>query len=592
MGPIKPTCLSRLSTPAISRGCVSHFFHDHYTIAFSHQTPYRLTSVYRRYSSNAKSDSRPKHDPKYEEFYKYQGGRWLWDEEKDMGLRYKEFNRPRQSGQIDVNISARLKTASTTVFRLTMDNGVVAIATLPYLIDGNPAYYSTASTAATMEFVRTVLGIPVHRVLAWEADGENPVGSEYILAEEARGTQLIDAWPNMGRRDQVAVIQDLVSIHRKLLSVTFNRYGSLYFSDSKVKGTPAEIRGFATPAVQQDVMDKFVIGPTTESGFWFKERAKMNIDRGPYYRVTPVEYALAVGQREIDWMNQFANSREVDIDPDGPPTEENLSTKAHLSLLNMYMRIAPMLLPEDPELVASSLWNPHLHGDNVFLEGNRISAISGWNHTWAGPLFTEASPPAFVKIEGDGLTLEYPENYKDLEEDEKREIDKKVSQSVFRYAYQEFVSMEVPQLDRLFNFEFCKIRAWPVSLCASSWGEDDICRFREGLMKIQRRWEFLGIEGSIPYSFSDEELKAQADAATKFNETQDFLDMISHLVDRNGWTSKYPYPQALELLAEVGREVLQSDDVSKSTKAQFQEWIDRESELKGEKDVQRPTSYV
>ncbi|KKZ64622.1 hypothetical protein EMCG_09476 [[Emmonsia] crescens] len=589
MSALKPAYLSRYCVSNISSTCVHRFGQSFaLTLSLNQRLRCRNLCISRQYSSGRNCDSSPGHDPQYREFYKYTGGRWLWDEEKHFRLRYREFN-VHALQQIAVeavganrceHISKVTDGGYNKVFRLVMDNGVVAIASLPYLIDGFPAYYSTSSTAATMEFVRTILGIPVPKVLAWDANGDNPVGAEYILAEEAKGTRLNDAWPNMELRDRVATIEDLVSIHKKLLSVTFNRYGSLYFSSCPIKRSSAEVKGLISPAVQRDVMDGFTFGPTAREDFWFKERAKMDINRGPWQ--TAIEYSLAVGQREIDWMNQYPNLREIDIDSDCPPTDDILSSKAHLSVLDKYMRIAPLLLPKDPELVASYLWHPFLHGENVFLEGNRISGIVGWQHAWAGPLFTEASPPAFVKINGDELTLEYPDNYKDLEEDKRREIEQNVSQSVLRYAYQEFVSKDVPQLGKLFAFDFQQVRIYPIRLCVNSWGTNDITRFRESLMKIQRRWDFLGLEGPIPYKFSDDELKGQADKAERFNKSEDFLDQISHLVNRSGWTSNSTYPQVVKIFAEIGREVLQAGDVDESTRAEFQQFIDRESEIEGE----------
>ncbi|EEQ83751.1 phosphotransferase enzyme family protein [Blastomyces dermatitidis ER-3] len=580
MGPLKPVYPWRYSSNIF---CARHRFGQRYAPRyFPHQW------ISRRYSFVPDRGSSPELSTDYCEFYNYTGGRWLWDEEKQLRLRYKEFNvnaLQRIAAQaVGANkcehISKVTDGGHSKVFRLVMDNGAVAIASIPYLIDGFPKYYSTASTAATMEFVRTILGIPVPKVLAWDANEDNSVGTEFILTEEARGTPLKDVWANMEARDQIAFIENLVSIHKKLLSVTFNRYGSLYFSSCPIKGSRAEVKGLISTAVQRDVMDKFTIGPTARNDFWFKERANLDIDRGPWE--TPLEYAMAVGQREIDWMKKHPNMREIDIDSDCPPTDDLLSPEAHNSLFDKYIRIAPLLLPKDPTLVASYLSLPPFHSENIFLEGNRISSILGWQHVWAGPLFIEASPPALVKVNGDDLTLDYPDEYKNLAEDERREIDEKIAQSVLRYAYQKFVSRDVPQLDKLFSFDFAQIRALPIQLCVSSWKDDDIARFRESLMKIQRRWDFLGIEGPIPYKFTDEELKRQADSADTFNRHQDFLDQISPLVSRCGWTSNSTYPQAVRMFAEMAREVNQDGNVDEGIKAEFQQFIDKESELEGE----------
>ncbi|KAK2812580.1 hypothetical protein FQN50_001224 [Emmonsiellopsis sp. PD_5] len=566
----------------------------------------------------------------YDEFYKYTGGRWLWDEEKQFKARYKEFDVPalqeaaaRAVGATQCqHISKVIDGQYNKVFRLVMDNGAVVIASLPYLISGFPAYYSTASTAATMEFARTILGVPVPKVLAYDANGSNPVGSEYILTEEANGTPLNEVWRNTDARGEATVIKDLVSIHKKLL------YGSLYFSGDSIKGAvPAEIKGLVSLEVQKHARDKFVIGPTAGRHFWYKQRAGMDLDRGPCMMApiahifvaltdacfpgrTPEEYSLAVGRREISWMNEYPNQREIDTDEDGPPTDEDLLPKAHLSLLDMFMRIAPQLMPNDPELVASTLWHANLHGDNIFLENNHISSIVGWQHAWVGPLFTEAVPPALVGVKGDTI-LEYPDNFQSLAEDERIDVEKRIRDSVLRYAYEDFVGKEIPRLHKLFDFEFSAERTYPIKLCGGSWDEDAVCIFRESLMKLQRlssahhplsllksmyplhshadnqrhrRWEFLGIDGAIPYSFSDEELRKQASKAEQYNSQEDFMDMLSAVVNRDGWTSNDAYRQAINGFAEIATEVLKANpDIDEKVRVQYQQWIDRAAEAnKGE----------
>ncbi|PGH08356.1 hypothetical protein GX51_01182 [Blastomyces parvus] len=195
------------------------------------------------------------------------------------------------------------------------------------------------------------------------------------------------------------------------------------------------------------------------------------------------------------------------------------------------MRIAP-LLSKDPEL-AFYLGHPNFHSENIFLEGNRGSSFVGWHCVWKGPLFAEVSSSAFVQVDGDDLTFNYPDKYKDLAEDESREINEK-------------------------NVSTCSPSITYQAICQLMGSRQHpwIVRFRESIMKIQRlsfhalyllietqschnpvmvtikkhrRWDMLGIDGSIAYAFTDEELKRQAYCADTFNAHQDFLDQISHL---------------------------------------------------------------
>jgi len=50
---------------------------------------------------------------------------------------------------------------------------------------------------------------------------DNPVQAEYIVMEEAPGISLADVWEDMGLQSKDKVIEDLVAIEKKLLSVSF-----------------------------------------------------------------------------------------------------------------------------------------------------------------------------------------------------------------------------------------------------------------------------------------------------------------------------------------------------------------------------------
>jgi hypothetical protein len=59
--------------------------------------------------------------------------------------------------------------------------------------------------------------------LTWSGEVENLVESEYILMEEAAGTQLSKIWHEMELRDKFKVVDDIVAIEKRLLSTSFTR---------------------------------------------------------------------------------------------------------------------------------------------------------------------------------------------------------------------------------------------------------------------------------------------------------------------------------------------------------------------------------
>ncbi|OAL34317.1 adenosinetriphosphatase [Fonsecaea nubica] len=199
----------------------------HVPCATSPSLPARGIRLFHRLSQPRSS---PSCDTDNESFYRYSGGRWLWDEEKQLQARYRQFNVPELQRLAAKSVGAQacvsmVKLAEggfNRVFRLVMDDESVVIARIPYPIAGL-AFRSTASEVATMDFARTVLKIPVPKVLAWSGSSKNPVESEYILMEEARGTPLYKVWEGLELGEKFKIVDDIVDIEKKLLSISFTR---------------------------------------------------------------------------------------------------------------------------------------------------------------------------------------------------------------------------------------------------------------------------------------------------------------------------------------------------------------------------------
>lgn len=92
--------------------------------------------------------------------FNYTSGRWLWNEPAELQARYTPFNVPAlqsiAAASVGANsctaISKRAEGSYNKSLRLEMDNGAVVIARIPHPNAG-PAYYTTASEVASMEFV-------------------------------------------------------------------------------------------------------------------------------------------------------------------------------------------------------------------------------------------------------------------------------------------------------------------------------------------------------------------------------------------------------------------------------------------------------
>jgi len=160
----------------------------------------------------------------------YTSGRWLWNEREQLEARYRRFDvaslQQAACQAVGANKCISFKKIGegnyNKAYRLVMEDGQKIIAKVPHPNAG-PRVLTTASEVATMEFARTILNIPVPRVLAWSATDQNPVQAEYIIMEEASGSQLHEVWQDLSLRRKSDIIREFVDVERKLLSVSFKK---------------------------------------------------------------------------------------------------------------------------------------------------------------------------------------------------------------------------------------------------------------------------------------------------------------------------------------------------------------------------------
>jgi hypothetical protein len=83
------------------------------------------------------------------------------------------------------------------------------------------SHYIEVTMLAIQFQARSILNIPTPRVIVWSGAIDNPVGSEYILMEEATGTQLGEVWGNMELPSKLQIVEEIVAIEKKFLSLSF-----------------------------------------------------------------------------------------------------------------------------------------------------------------------------------------------------------------------------------------------------------------------------------------------------------------------------------------------------------------------------------
>ncbi|KAL4950541.1 kinase-like domain-containing protein [Aspergillus filifer] len=395
-------------------------------------------------------------------------------------------------------------------FKLTMANDKTLVARIPNPNAG-PDFLTTASEVATMDFLISVLHVPVPKVLAWSSRSgpTSPVGSDYIVMEHAPGTQLAFVWPDMEDKCNKQTIEDIVDIQHKLISVRFSHldsYGCLYFSeDAPPVSHPAMLSGDdLSHAFKKNVADKFSIRPMVNAKFWNKERAHMNIDRGPWTSALGSIQAPAL--REISWLEKHADPNPIEelVMPSHntyPPTE-------HITVIQRYLPLTPYLLPSEKDIAGAFLCRADMSSANIFVDDDgNITSIIDWQSSAACPLFVGGRPPRFLDYRGEQML----------------------------YIYNDYTEERNLLLHKVYSYTGGRLLWDPISIVGSTW-DGDVLTLRETLIRVQKHGELFNRPGECPEGW---------------NGIQDMWDSIEHFLDRDGWTSNETYENAESIYDDI-----------------------------------------
>ena len=220
------------------------------------------------------------------ELFSYTSGRYLYNEKLRLAERYVELSVEAlqkvaaQSVTRDrvVDIRKLAEGGFNRVLLLTMEDGLEVIVKIPFSISV-PRRLATESEVATLDFLRSK-GIAVPQVYAWSSHAENDVGCEYIVMEKAAGKPLKENWFDLTYKEQIRLATSYVDIERKLFSIPFGSYGSIYYKDSLPQNLQANLYATRVEDVDRDA-DRFCIGPVADYMFWRGKRAQLAINRGP-----------------------------------------------------------------------------------------------------------------------------------------------------------------------------------------------------------------------------------------------------------------------------------------------------------------------
>lgn len=155
------------------------------------------------------------------------------------------------------------------IFLIQFDDGEDVVVRIPTPIAGPPRY-TTASEVATLDWLRSVIGIPVPRVLVYSATSDNPVGAEYMLMERVKGDSLASRWLSLTTDEVKDIMTQIATMEQKTSSFKLPGYGSLYYK--------CDIRDEPQIPIPNS---ELCIGPLACRSFWHGIRGQLDVDRGP-----------------------------------------------------------------------------------------------------------------------------------------------------------------------------------------------------------------------------------------------------------------------------------------------------------------------
>lgn len=322
------------------------------------------------------------------------------------------------------------------VYKLTLANSKELVLRIPYKLESDFAIESKIkSEVATLDFLALKLGLSVPKVFAYGTTRSNTLRTPFILMDYIKGDLLMKQWDPMvadGPESEAKlklVIDPIMDFQDKLLSITFNKFGSLYFYNdvSTYDQIDPPYDGESDKALQ----DRWRIGPSMEQVF-FKNKQHLSAEtvngvRGPWPADQPLELITSVAKIHLESLKgrlalaQAGSSSKV----------ENIDElKKQITAFENFKTISGQLLkPTSPSIMnASELFKPRLFAPdldpmNVIVEtGSNTPYFIDFEYSSIKP-FILASYPSFVAYQGAkiyNLEEDIP-GYNEMEEAEKQQ---------------------------------------------------------------------------------------------------------------------------------------------------------------------------
>ncbi|KAJ5326654.1 uncharacterized protein N7506_009756 [Penicillium brevicompactum] len=311
---------------------------------------------------------------------------------------------------------------------------------------------------------------------------------------------------------------------KKMASLDFPAYGSLYFSDAP-QDSDSKI-----PFEQG-----FCVGPHCSPVFWNRNPGENELYNGPSPNCGPWKDLPSYCQGLIDTgfsrlPKEAANTRKLPYQG---------SIQDHVRLLKTSREVMQKLI-EDKRIVdaaAPVLLHSDFHKRNIYVSAKELTVITGlidWQSASIEPAFIYdnetpdfATPPTVPEEDPHENERNKTQNSRQKERELK-------DASVCHQTFDVVMKLLIPKLRPARLLDPTLFRLFHYS--HTSW-RDSAAAVRQELIELSARWAELGLDGRCPYSPTEAELKQHARDYEDFEAVQALKLWLKDNLDTNsdGW---------------------------------------------------------
>lgn len=323
------------------------------------------------------------------------------------------------------------------IYKVSLSSGKDLVLRIPYKLESDYAIsQKIKSECATIDFLDLKLGLNVPKVIAYGPNSQNLVESPFILMEFISGDLLMRKWDPLtpdveGSNDKLqSVIEPIAAFQEKVLSFTFNKFGSLYFLNDLTALEQDNIPYDGEESAE--LQNRWKIGPTISRSF-AKNKNKLSSKQVSQYNKVidldkPLEVISSVAEVELENLKNRLALAQADA---GGKVEDITLLNKMITTFEHLKDIAPKLInpnskaiPNVGEIFKPRLYLPDLDPLNVIVakERNDEFFFLDFEYSSIQP-FILTSYPAFVAYQGVkiyNLEEEVP-GFNELEEREKEQ---------------------------------------------------------------------------------------------------------------------------------------------------------------------------